>query len=103
MEDKDNDSMFRKILIATAFSSGTLLAFASPASAASYGAVTLSFGSSSGYYDDAYDDAYDVPYYVDSYDSAPDDRYYACDDGYNAQPYVDDYRNDWSDDDDEDE
>lgn len=84
--------MVGKIALATALSAATLFAFASPASAQTYGGITLSFGSGAGYYDHA--DSYSYPTY---------DPDYSYDDGYYAPPDDSYYKNDWDDEEDGDD
>ena len=93
---KEDVKMVRKIALAAALSAGTLFVFASPASAQTYGGITLSFGSGGGYYDDADD----YSYYADTRSYPTYDRDYSYDDGYYAQPDDSYYTSEWDDEDD---
>ena len=57
--------MVRKFLFAAALAASSVVGFGSPASAQSYGSVTLSVGSPSGYYGNGYGYRDDRRYYND--------------------------------------
>jgi hypothetical protein len=77
--------MIRKFAVAAAVSAASLVAFVPPASAQSFGGITLSFGSGGGYGD--YDD-YDG---YDSYQYRP--SYSGSSYSYRARPRYDYYQN----------